>query len=90
MSSPFQSSSNYATHGSVALDDSTHGSTPTSSTAEQQELSIIRTAAYVADSAASHVQTRYKSAKQSKAAHTSGIKAYLDDFDAVMAMATQK
>ncbi|KAN0090447.1 hypothetical protein V8E51_019026 [Hyaloscypha variabilis] len=69
---------------------SAHNSTSTSSAAEQYELSISRTSAYVEDPTASHVQHRYKSAKQSKESHITSIKAYLDDFDTTMATEAQK
>jgi hypothetical protein len=68
---------------------SAHNATSTSSAAEQYELSISRTSAYVEDPTASHVQHRHKSTKQSKESHTSSMKAYLDNFDATMATEMQ-
>ncbi|PMD34899.1 hypothetical protein L207DRAFT_570518 [Hyaloscypha variabilis F] len=87
MSSSYPSS-NHATDGSAK--SSAHNATCSTSAAEQYELSISRTSAYVEDTTTSHVHHRHKSAKQSKESHTTSMKAYLDDFDIRMATEAQK
>ncbi|PMD34897.1 hypothetical protein L207DRAFT_128692 [Hyaloscypha variabilis F] len=86
-------SSNHATHGSVngSTQDtlppfSSNPSAASSTTAaDQQALSTFRTSAYVTNLTASHIQHRHRTAQQAKASHITDMKAYLDDFDAIMA-----
>ncbi|KAN0090442.1 hypothetical protein V8E51_019021 [Hyaloscypha variabilis] len=84
MSSAYPSS-NHATDGSVI--SSAQASLPSSvvDTADHQALSNARTSAYVTNPTASHVQHRHRSTQQAEASHTADMKAYLDDFDAMMA-----
>jgi hypothetical protein len=74
-----------STQDSPSSSSSNSSSTAAAAATDQQRLSASRTGAYIANLAHSHVQHRHRSAQHAVSSHTTDMKAYLDDFDAIMA-----